>query len=63
MNSEINARINEAEVCRSMGLFSDSLTIYEQILTDVPDSDTQTLEQIKKRITILRQELSNQDKS
>jgi type II secretory ATPase GspE/PulE/Tfp pilus assembly ATPase PilB-like protein len=63
MKSEINARINEAEVCRSMGLFSDSLTIYEEILTDVPDSDTQTLEQIKKRITILRQELSDQDKS
>ena len=55
-NSDMDARINEAEVCRSMGLYDESLEIYEQILSSIPSSSTEALETIKGRsygVTIL----------
>ena len=39
MITDIEARINEAEVCRSMGLYGDSLDIYERILSLVDPQD------------------------
>ena len=41
MRTDIESRINEAEVCRSMGLYGDSLKIYESILLIVAPQDTQ----------------------
>ena len=58
MRTDIDSRINEAEVCRSMGLFSDSLNIYENVLSQVPEQDAETMETVKKRIDILKKEIS-----
>jgi type II secretory ATPase GspE/PulE/Tfp pilus assembly ATPase PilB-like protein len=63
MKIDIESRINEAEVCRSMGLFSDSLSIYEKILGNVSPQDTQTHEKIQKRIRLLKQEIDNLEDS
>ena len=59
MRTDIESRINEAEVCRSMGLHSDSLTIYESILSIVSPQDAQVQDQIKKRIGLLKKEIAD----
>jgi type II secretory ATPase GspE/PulE/Tfp pilus assembly ATPase PilB-like protein len=59
MSTEIESRINEAEVCRSMGLFSDSLNIYENVLSQVSPQDAEILETVKKRINILKKEIAD----
>ena len=63
MKIDIESRINEAEVCRSMGLFSDSLSIYEKILGSVSPQDTPTHDKIQKRIRLLKQEIDNLEDS
>jgi type II secretory ATPase GspE/PulE/Tfp pilus assembly ATPase PilB-like protein len=63
MKIDIESRINEAEVCRSMGLFSDSLSIYEKILGSVSPQDTQTCDKIQKRIRLLKHEIDNLEDS
>ena len=63
MKIDIESRINEAEVCRSMGLFSDSLSIYEKILGSVSPQDTQTFDKIQKRIRLLKHEIDNLEDS
>ncbi|MGD2185519.1 MAG: hypothetical protein PVI71_05300, partial [Desulfobacterales bacterium] len=63
MKTDIETRINEAEVCRSMGLFSDSLSIYEKILGSVSPQDTQTQDKIEKRIRLLKQEIDSQEQT
>ena len=63
MKTDIETRINEAEVCRSMGLYSDSLSIYEKILGSVSPQDTQTHDKIEKRIRLLKHEIDSQDES
>ena len=61
MRTDVEARINEAEVCRSMGLFTDSLKIYETILSQVSSEDGETLETIKKRIGLLKKEIADHE--
>ena len=56
---DIESRINEAEVCRSMGLYGDSLNIYESILPIVPPQDAQVQDTIKKRINLLKKEIAD----
>jgi type II secretory ATPase GspE/PulE/Tfp pilus assembly ATPase PilB-like protein len=63
MNTDIESKINEAEVCRSMGLFADSLKIYENILGSVSDKDTQTQDKIQKRIRLLRHEIDSEEQT
>jgi len=63
MKIDIESRINEAEVCRSMGLFSDSLSIYEKILGQVSPQDTQTYDKIQKRIRLLKHEIDSQEEA
>ena len=63
MKTDIESRINEAEVCRSMGLFSDSLSIYEKILGNVSSQDTQTHDKIEKRIRLLKQEIDSHEQT
>ncbi len=61
MRTDIESRINEAEVCRSMGLFGDSLNIYESILSIVSPQDAPVQDKIKKRIGLLKKEISDQE--
>jgi type II secretory ATPase GspE/PulE/Tfp pilus assembly ATPase PilB-like protein len=63
MKSDIDTRINEAEVCRSMGLFAESLAIYEKIFPTVPEHQSETQKTIKSRIDLLRQEIAKEDAS
>ncbi|UCF93190.1 MAG: type II/IV secretion system protein [Desulfobacterales bacterium] len=57
MKTDVDSRINEAEVCRSMGLFADALNIYEQILSILPPGDAKIQEKIQTRINILKKEV------
>lgn len=59
MRTDIESRINEAEVCRSMGLYGDSLNIYESILSIVSPQDAQVQDKIKKRIGLLKKEIAD----
>jgi len=63
MKTDIESKINEAEVCRSMGLFADSLNIYEKILGNVSPQDSQTYDKIEKRIRLLRQEIDSEEQT
>ncbi len=60
MDTDIESRINEAEVCRSMGLYDDSLDIYNSILSVVGPQDTHVQATIKKRIKLLKNEIDDQ---
>jgi type II secretory ATPase GspE/PulE/Tfp pilus assembly ATPase PilB-like protein len=68
MKIDIESRINEAEVCRSMGLFSDSLSIYDKIQKRIrllkheidSQEDAGPRGVSAKEITMLREKLSNQ---
>jgi type II secretory ATPase GspE/PulE/Tfp pilus assembly ATPase PilB-like protein len=63
MKTSIDNRLNEAEVCRSMGLYDESLNIYEQIMAGVPDKDAQILETIKKKIDAVKQEMATREQT
>ncbi|MGD9080624.1 MAG: GspE/PulE family protein [Desulfobacterales bacterium] len=63
MNTDIESKINEAEVCRSMGLFEDSLKIYEKILGSVSPQDAPTHEKIEKRIRLLKKEINSEEET
>jgi type II secretory ATPase GspE/PulE/Tfp pilus assembly ATPase PilB-like protein len=63
MRTDIESRINEAEVCRSMGLYGDSLNIYESILSIVPPQDAQTQDKIQKRINLLKKEMTDREET
>ena len=64
MSTEIESKINEAEVCRSMGLFEDSLRIYENIIEIVSaDQDSQTHDKIQKRIRLIKHEIDNEEQT
>jgi type II secretory ATPase GspE/PulE/Tfp pilus assembly ATPase PilB-like protein len=61
MSNDIEARINEAEVCRSMGLYVDSLNIYESLLSIAAPQDAELQETIKERIGMLKKEIADQE--
>ena len=60
MRTDIESKINEAEVCRSMGLYDDSLDIYESVLSIVGPQDADVQATIQKRINLLKNEISEQ---
>ncbi len=61
MRSDIETRINEAEVCRSMGLFAESLAIYEKILPAVPAHQADVQQTIRNRMDLLKQEIVKEE--
>jgi len=63
MRMDIDSRINEAEVCRSMGLFVESLSIYEKILPSVPSQAADVKETIRNRIDLLKQQIAKEEAS
>ncbi|MGA8282314.1 MAG: hypothetical protein WB853_15570, partial [Desulfobacterales bacterium] len=63
VHSEVDVRINEAEVCRSMGLYDESLTIYEQILAGLPESDGELVETVKAKIADIRSEIAAREQT
>ena len=59
MKADLDTRMNEAEVCRSMGLYDESISIYEQLLSSIPKKDAQTSETIKEKISAVKKEMDN----
>lgn len=59
--SDVDTRMNEAEVCHSMGLYDEALKIYEQILDGLPDSDTETLGAVKAKINSIKGEIADRE--
>jgi type II secretory ATPase GspE/PulE/Tfp pilus assembly ATPase PilB-like protein len=57
----IEARLYEAETCRSMQLLNDSLRIYEGVMADLPPEDTDTHARVQNRIRLLKQEISDHE--
>jgi len=63
VSPELQTRINEAQICLSMGLYDESLSIYQQVLADIPENDTQILQDIKAKIEGVKQEMNNKELS
>lgn len=63
MKADLKTRINEADVCSSMGLYDESLDIYKQIISSLPKNDVKTLKIIKEKISGVEQELANLEKT
>ena len=58
-NLDIESKMNEAEVWRSMQLLDDSLRIYEEVLGGLEPHDTTTHAEVENRIRLLKQEISD----
>ena len=63
MKVDIKARINEADVCRSMGLYDEALDIYKQIISSLPKKDVQTLKTIKAKINEVDKKVADLEKT
>lgn len=62
MKSDAVGKINEAEVCRSMGLFDEAVAIFEQVLKDYPDLDDDQKEKVESRLKAIRAEMAEVEK-
>ncbi len=60
---DVKVRIKEAEIYRSMGLLKESLGIYEELLSVIPEHEPDNLEIINKQVPILKEELKDLDES
>jgi type II secretory ATPase GspE/PulE/Tfp pilus assembly ATPase PilB-like protein len=58
----VDTKINEAEVCYSMGLFDESLTLFERILKDFSDLDPVRKKSIQDKIGSIEKELADRQK-
>ena len=61
--NEVDARINEAEVCRSMGLYDEAIAIYEQVLSQMSPSDSRVQADIGERIRKIKNEINERDQT
>jgi len=59
--SEIGKKIKEAEICHSMGMMSDALQVYEQVLASLPGKDGQTRETVAARINLLKKDIEDRE--
>jgi hypothetical protein len=55
--TEINSRLQEAEVYRSMGLPKESLVLYEGILKTLPTHDGEIYTDIINKIALLKEDI------
>jgi len=62
-NSSPDARLNEAEVCRSMGLYDEAIAIYEQVLAALPQDDTAMAGKIKSKIDSIKKQIDDREHS
>ena len=63
LNSEVDTRINEAEVCRSMGLYDEALEIYEQLLGKLSGGDAKLSDTIKAKKEEIKREISDREQN
>ena len=60
IKSDTNAKINEAEVCFSMGLFDEALIIFNKVLQEAVDLDENSRKQIVAKIEEINKQLEEQ---
>ena len=60
--TDIESRLEEAETYYSMGLLDESLSIYENIISDISELDPQNRETINERINLLKKEAKEKEK-
>ncbi len=59
INDDIKAGLSEARVYESMGLFTEALSVYEKILPNIEQSDSEIIAEISERILHLKKKLSD----
>ena len=57
----LDSKIKEADVYYSMGLLTESLSVYEQALKGIPEQGSTDYEKIKEKIDALKNEIATQD--
>jgi type II secretory ATPase GspE/PulE/Tfp pilus assembly ATPase PilB-like protein/Tfp pilus assembly protein PilF len=60
---DLQSKLNEAEVYRSMGLLMESLNVYEKILPAIPKSDSRSREKVKHTIGQVKKEIVDQEQA
>ncbi|MBL0714716.1 MAG: Flp pilus assembly complex ATPase component TadA, partial [Desulfosarcina sp.] len=61
-NSAPDAKINEAQVCFSMGLFEEALSIFEQVLKEFPDLESDKKHVVEGKLIDIRKEIEEKEK-
>ncbi len=59
---DIDTRIKEAEIYRSMGLLKESLIVYDEILAVLPKLEPDRMETILGTVRVLKKEMQGQEK-
>ena len=57
----IESKINEAEVCRNMGLHQDAIRIYEMVLAELPPQDAVRRDQYRRQVNLLQKEVERRE--
>jgi type II secretory ATPase GspE/PulE/Tfp pilus assembly ATPase PilB-like protein len=60
---DIESKLNEAETYRSMGLLEESVVVYEDILSQMPELPPLRQEDIREKIDALQRELEDLDQA
>jgi len=60
---DLQFKLNEAEVYRSMGLLAESLNVYEKILSDIPKSDSSNREKVEQTIGQVKKEIVDEEQA
>jgi type II secretory ATPase GspE/PulE/Tfp pilus assembly ATPase PilB-like protein len=61
LKSDHDAKINEAEVCLSMGLYDEALSIFNQVIEEYPNIEEEKKKTIKGKIDSITKELAEQE--
>ena len=60
---DLQSKLNEAEVYRSMGLLAESLNVYEKILSDIPKSDSPNREKVEQTMGQVKKEIVDEEQT
>jgi len=61
--SELQLKLNEAEICHSMELFNEALSIYQQALTLIPNQGKKSFNVIQNKIDQIQKEMADLEDS
>ena len=60
--SDPQSKINEAEVCFTMGLFDEALSLYEQVLQEFSDLSAEQKSEVEAKVMSIRGDLAEREK-
>ena len=61
--TDLRLKIKEAEICYSMGMIGDALSVYEQILSAAKAQDNHIHETILEKIGQLKKEMADREEA